>query len=74
MERNQLLGLILVGAGLFSIAGAVLDWEWFMTDRRAAFWVRRFGRAGARIFYGVLGAAVVTYGGLLAAGVLGSGK
>ncbi len=74
MDRNHLLALILAGAGLFSIAGAVLDWEWFMTNRKAAFWVKRFGRNGARIFYGILGAAITTLGILLATGVLAMRK
>jgi len=33
-------------AGLFSFAGAVFDWEWFMTHSRAALFVRLFGRSG----------------------------
>ncbi len=42
-------------AGLFSFAGAVFDWEWFMTNPRAALFVRILGRNGARIVYALLG-------------------
>ncbi len=60
--------ILLVFAGLFSIAGAILDWEWFMTSRRAAMFVRLLGRTGARIFYALLGLFLVGVG---AAGGLG---
>lgn len=60
--------ILFVFAGLFSIAGAILDWEWFMTSRRAAMFVRLLGRTGARIFYTLLGLFLVGVG---AAGGLG---
>ncbi len=60
--------ILFVFAGLFSIAGAILDWEWFMTSRRAAMFVRLLGRTGARVLYAILGVFLV---GLGAAGGLG---
>ena len=60
--------ILFVFAGLFSIAGAILDWEWFMTSRRAAMFVRLLGRTGARVLYALLGLFLV---GLGAAGGLG---
>lgn len=41
--------------GLFSLAGALFDWDFFMNNRRAAIFVRLLGRNGARVFYGALG-------------------
>lgn len=61
--------LVIVAAGGFSIAGAVLDWDWFMSSRRARLFVHLLGRMGARIFYGLLGAVLVVVG---LASVLGS--
>jgi small neutral amino acid transporter SnatA (MarC family) len=49
-------------AGLFSFAGAVFDWEWFMTHYRAALFVRLFGRNGARIVYALLGILLAALG------------
>jgi small neutral amino acid transporter SnatA (MarC family) len=49
-------------AGLFSFAGAVSNWEWFMTNSRAAVFVRLLGRTGARIFYGLLGVFLAALG------------
>ena len=32
---NDAWGLIIVLAGVFSIAGGAFDWEWFMNHRKA---------------------------------------
>ncbi len=52
----------LVLVGLFSFAGAVFDWEWFMTHSRAALFVRLFGRTGARLVYALLGILLAALG------------
>ncbi len=61
---------IIVGAGVFSICGAVLDWEFFMGSRKAQFFVNLIGRNGARWFYGLLGAALVIVGVLVSMGYI----
>jgi small neutral amino acid transporter SnatA (MarC family) len=48
--------------GLFSLAGALLDWEWFMTHHKAAVFVRLLGRGGARLLYAFLGLSLVALG------------
>jgi hypothetical protein len=63
-------GFFLVAAGIFSICGAVFDWDWFINSRKAQFFVSIFGRNGARIFYGILGTAIAVMGALLAFGIL----
>lgn len=64
------MGWVLMGCGVFGICGAAFDWEWFMNHRKARFFVGLFGRSGTRIFYGVLGAALVAMGVLMATGVI----
>jgi len=64
------VGLIFVAAGVFSICGAAFDWDWFINSRKARFFVATLGRNGARIFYGVLGIAVVILGALMTFGIL----
>jgi len=49
-------------AGLFSFAGALFNWEWFMTNYKAAFFVRILGRSGARILYAILGLLLAALG------------
>ncbi|MDR3355172.1 MAG: immunity 17 family protein [Synergistaceae bacterium] len=47
--------------GLFSIVCALKDYDWFMNSRRAALFVRLLGRGGARVFYVLLGAAIIAF-------------
>jgi hypothetical protein len=49
-------------SGLFVIAAAILDWDWFFEDWRARFFVDALGRDGARLLYGVLGVALLFLG------------
>lgn len=55
-------GILLVLAGLFSVAGGVFNWNWFMNSRRARFFVAIMSRTGARIFYVVLGLIIAGLG------------
>ena len=64
------MGLLLVACGLFSAAGAVMDWDWFMNHRKARFMTSIFGRNGARAFYVILGLVLVVLGTLITAGIL----
>ena len=51
--------LFFILIGLFSIAAGILNWDWFMENSRARFFVRIFGRSGARIFYVALGVFII---------------
>lgn len=64
------MGWVLAGAGVFSICGAMFNWEWFMNNRKARFFVRILGRGGTRMFYGILGTALVVVGVLMAMGII----
>ena len=63
--------IFFVLAGLFSFAGAIFDWEWFMTNYRAALFVRLLGRTGARVLYAVLGVFLAALGMAGALGLIG---
>jgi HEAT repeat protein len=54
-------GLIACG-GLFALAAAFFDWEWFMNSRKARVFVDMLGRQGARVFYGGLGVFLIGLG------------
>lgn len=64
--------LLFALAGLFSMAGGLFDWEWFMANRRAALFVKILGRTGARIFYILLGLGLIALGILLSYNMLPS--
>ncbi len=55
-------GIVFILAGLYVIIAAVANWDWFMNNYRAAIFVKLFGRDGARIFYGIVGGALVVLG------------
>ena len=66
----NLIGLLLVAAGISSICGAAFDRGFFMESRKARFFVTIFGRTGARVVYGILGLAIVVMGTLITLGIL----
>lgn len=71
MER--MIGIIVAAGGVFVLAGSAFNWEWYWDRRRTRVWVDLLGRVGARIFYGIMGVAVLVLGVLMAAGVIAFG-
>ncbi|MDH6356193.1 immunity 17 family protein [Parabacteroides sp. PF5-9] len=59
---DYLLGVIFVLAGLFSLIAAVCNFEWFFTHKKTQSLVKLMGRGGTRIFYGILGLALIVCG------------
>ncbi len=59
----QGLGLMVVVIlmGIFSIACAALNVDWFMENRKTKIIVSIFGRNGARVFYGIIGIAIIVF-------------
>lgn len=57
-----MLGILSILAGLFMIVAAALNWGRLMDNKRAAVFVRLFGRNGARVFYVFLGVGLVALG------------
>ena len=53
---------LFIGAGLFSAAGGLRGWSWFMNSRKARFFTSILGETGARVFYALLGAALAGAG------------
>ncbi len=51
--------IVMALIGVFCICGAVCSWDWFFENSRSRFFIRMFGRTGARIAYGVLGVLIV---------------
>jgi hypothetical protein len=56
------MGVVLVSSGLLSVFGGLIGWEWFLAHRKAAPIVALLGRSGARVFYVVIGVAVIVGG------------
>ena len=56
--------------GLFIMISAFANWEYFFDGHRAKFFIKLFGRRGARIFFIILGTALFTFGLLEVAGII----
>ncbi len=52
---DETTAIIMYLLGGFAILASLMNWNWFFEHRKAAFVVRIFGRAGARILYLMLG-------------------
>ena len=51
--------VIFIALGLFSLTAAILNIDWYFKTSGAATFIKLFGRQGARIFYGLLGLALI---------------
>ncbi len=65
MNKIQLFGWVFVGGGLLAVGGGVLNVDAFMNSPKAEPFVNALGRTGARLFYVVLGLAMMALGGLI---------
>ncbi len=55
-------GLLVIASGAFSLLAAIFNWNWFFRASKSALICKLFGRTGARIFYGLLGALLFAGG------------
>jgi hypothetical protein len=62
MNRDAVTLVFALIGGLLSIAGGLFNWDWFMNNYRARFFVWLFGRTGARIAYVMLGIFLIALG------------
>ena len=69
-EKLNPLGLLVVATGLFSIAGAVFNWDWYMNHYKARFIVKILGRIGARLLHGLFGGGLAIVGLLMTMGII----
>ena len=56
------IGIILVFAGVFTVLGAIYNWDFFMNSFKSQLWVKLLGRNRARIFYGIVGTIIIIFG------------
>ena len=54
--------VIFMALGAFSLIAAIFNCDWYFETNGAATFVKKFGRKGARIFYALLGLALISCG------------
>ena len=59
MILHNVVQAIFLLAGILTLLSSALDWEWFFTTDNARFAVKKFGRNGARWFYGIIGVLLI---------------
>ena len=59
-----------IAVGIFTLCGAYFDWDWFFNARNPRFFVNIFTRKGARIFYALVGIALIVFGLIVLTGIL----
>ncbi len=63
MQPSEYFILVLfIVLGVFSITASALNLDWYFQTDGARMFVKRFGRNGARIFYVLLGIALIACG------------
>lgn len=63
MEPSEYFVLVIfIALGLFSLVASALNIDWYFQTSGAYMFVKRFGRKGARIFYALLGVALIGCG------------
>lgn len=60
--ENILYSILFFAAGIFCLAGAYFNWDFFFNARKSRRIADLFGRNGARIFYAVLGIFIIVMG------------
>jgi hypothetical protein len=63
-------GLLILFLGLLFMVGTVLNWGWFMNSRRSRLLSRFITETGTRMFYILLGIALIVWGIMWLVGVI----
>ena len=60
MILHNFVQLIFLLTGLVALLASLFDWDWFFTADNCRFFVKKFGRNGARWIYGSIGLLLIT--------------
>lgn len=59
---DYFLLIVFIALGAFSLIASIFDFDWYFSTSGASTFVNRLGRRGARIFYALLGLALIGCG------------
>jgi hypothetical protein len=66
--QDVFVGAVAVAIGVFALLSAICNWNWSYQLWKARWVEARFGRRGARLFYTILGLAMIALGVAIACG------
>lgn len=61
-DRTVWLAAAFLASGVFAIIGGLAAPDWFINSPRAALFLKLLGRNGTRVFYVILGMAILSMG------------
>ena len=70
MKNSLIAQVAFILIGLFSMAAAYFNWDWYFEWRNSRWFVNLIGRPAARVFCLVTGVGLVVVGGLAMAGAV----
>ncbi|MCB0272819.1 MAG: hypothetical protein KDD46_07380 [Bdellovibrionales bacterium] len=50
VENKMLIGIILLGAGVFSVLCIRKEWDWYMNNYITKSWIQWFGKGGLKLY------------------------
>lgn len=75
MATEDIVMNIIIGVfGSFVTLSGIFNWDFFFENRKVKFVVKIAGRNGARIFYSLLGAAMISFTIMAFAGIIDVSK
>ncbi|MDD2437009.1 MAG: immunity 17 family protein [Massilibacteroides sp.] len=60
--QETLIFFIFLLLGTFSLIAAIFNFDWYFNTQGASLFIKWFGRSGARLFYALLGLALLFCG------------
>lgn len=70
MNISFIFSVFFIIIGLITVLACVFNWEFFFEHNKAQSLLKKFGRNGARIVYGILGALILVLGIFLLLGTI----
>lgn len=62
MIAHYIIQSVFVLLGILSVMASIFNWEWFFTAQNSQFIIKMLGRNKSRIFYAILGLAMIAAG------------
>ena len=62
MIAHYIIQSVFVLLGILSVMASIFNWDWFFTAQNSQFIIKMLGRNKSRIFYAILGLAMIAAG------------
>ncbi len=70
MNPSLIFSVFFIIVGLITLLASIANWDFFFEHNKAQSFLKKFGKNGARIVYGILGALILGLGIMLILGTI----